>query len=110
MNVASKELCEELYKLSGGWNDMDAASEYSVNGAFLYRRYTLGYLLRKLPSAIRGYNLILQTDGFTGPYWCAYYDGTPVVYKTDYSDKNPEDAACKLSIELFKRGILKGEN
>lgn len=116
MNVASQELCKELYELSG-WSN-PAPGVYEIEKAWRptplasgtnYRlinigpnmpadipAYQLGYLLRKLP-------------------------GSPLV-KRMYIDKNdawkaeaaehlqvgdtPEDAVCALAIELFKQGVL----
>lgn len=121
-HVANIDLCRELYELSG-WEDTESWLSASdllpevIDGKKTgrYKRqqvpaYDLGFLLRKLPAVIDEAPLTLCTDG-TGVleeiYWCAYYFSAPVIYKTGYDDKTPEDAACKLAIELFKQGVLK---
>lgn len=100
---ANHKLAKELFELSGWEGDFHLQSD-------MPQHYSLGYLLRKLPAAIDNEPLILCTDG-TGVleevYWCAYYDGSPVKYKTTYDDDTPEDAACSLAIELWKTGVLK---
>lgn len=126
MNVASKELCEELYAVSGWypepaalwgyyWFDIDLRTgkpcEWKIARYFGPRdpehqiaAYDLGYLLRKLPTNI-GSNLILEADGKGKDKWCIYYDAAPVQIKS-YYNVTPEDAAAKLCIELFNQGIL----
>ena len=115
MNVASLELCQELYELSGwktdDWYDLDENGEpmphlateediYGGEPGQYLPAYDLGYLLRKLPptTAImhankRGYeayivSLELKLHG-----------------QRHFAD-SPEDAAAKLCIELFKQGVL----
>jgi hypothetical protein len=52
-----------------------------------------------------GYKLTIQAVSF--PQWCASYDClTEVDGHSQSFGNNPEDAACKLAIELFKQGIL----
>lgn len=138
MNVASLELCKELYELSG-WFDT-SYKHYEINGEYqlkpsigihdewggegrnvlsmLAPAYDLGYLLRKLPASI------IEKDGAyrggaprqlsictnyrvlnTEPLWVAGY-GKAYANKAD----TPEDAACKLTIELFKQDVLKGKS
>jgi hypothetical protein len=77
-NVASLELCKELYGLSG-WNDTP-------------NHVDLGYLVRKLPAytEIRNYEIC----------WQARFNS--MISEAD----TPEDAAAKLAIELFKSGVL----
>jgi hypothetical protein len=114
MNIASFELCKELYKLSG-WEDgtntelyvSDKQGKYlaTVNkesfpmdkmGKFI-PAYDLGYLLRKLPAGVvihkhaSGYQMF---DSYEHKTMSTAYD-------------TPEDTACKLAIELFKQGVLK---
>lgn len=130
MNVASLELCRELYGLSG-WAD---ASFYyyrddksGVAGIkqwhvqvdptkeFVNHAYDLGYLLRKLAEVESvgiqfnhpDHRTALMPDRWMGKY-VAYtvwmpQGGYPVA-------DTPEDAACKLAIELFKQGILTKES
>lgn len=122
MNVASLELCKELYDLSG-WADVNYAWNtgngrvmrlYVDDGEILHRddypAYDLGYLLRRLP--IKAPNLkgsvnywFTLTTIHTGE-WMAWYDGTA----GQAYGNSPEDAAAKLAIKLFKQGILVKEN
>lgn len=120
MNVASKDLCEELYGLSKwdgtplgyGYNELDEDfvflgemprdyTDPQGNDNYLVApAYDLGYLLRKLT------------------FWTLeskHFDQFKASHR-DINGKNyschadtPEDAACKLAIELFKQGILKKE-
>lgn len=116
MNVASLGLCKELYELSG-WYEVEAYYEdYPVlrdsklrsgyPGNILPKMlhdnitpaYDLGYLLRKLPDQL---TLVRVRDS------PAYYIGCD--YRQPYIETEadtPEDAACKLAIELLKQGIL----
>lgn len=111
MHVASLELCKELYELSGWENTEKVWFEFSDGimphtndlkpeqfERWICRAYDLGYLLRKLQD---GTVLFKQERGYAavgrGPF--------PETFATD----TPEDAACKLAIELFKQGILERE-
>lgn len=113
MNVASKELCERLYELSGwaGTDEQHHGEQYMDirSGEFderLVPAYDLGYLLRKLPHAapnMRG--TISYWLGLTAGHdseWFAWYDGT--TYQA-YGE-TPEDAATKLAMALFEQGVL----
>lgn len=122
MNVASKELCQELYELSG-WKtpeygyDGDRAINIDVyvlkkRGLFDgFPAYDLGYLLRKLPPNLsdkdelrRSLCLYRAND----QRWIAKYGGTR-MYKDAViggSEISPENATTKLAIELFKQKIL----
>jgi hypothetical protein len=101
MNVASKELCKELYELSG-WNDPEQILWSRAGG---HPEYTLGYLLRKLMPYEPFVGLTL-TDG-----WVAYTKNWNVNPSGVYIEREntPEDAAAKLAIELFKQGLLNNE-
>lgn len=55
MNVASKELCEELYKLSGWHNGTHWSIVGEPRAVTDFPKYDLGYLLRKLPDAIHNH-------------------------------------------------------
>lgn len=129
MNVASKELCQELHKLSD-WNDTEFI--YYANGGVIndnveYRQmvfdkpdhlpaYDCGYLLRKLPTSLEDnegvpiamYNggepitLIHLEDG--SGKWLAEYHG----WFWGQADK-PEDALALLAIRLFEQKILTRE-
>lgn len=92
MNVASKELCQELYELSGWKGELPV---HTV-GAKVFPAYQLGYLLSKLNGFLP---TVHQNEH---QRWVAYSTPRPGVYEDD----TPEDAAAKLAIELFKQGIL----
>jgi hypothetical protein len=123
MDRASLELCKELYELSG-WDGTEAKyvnaahndpQEYTqlvgdIDGGGYYRvipAYDLGYLLRKLPSRIEhDYPNDLEiTKEDDEKYWAAYSHVDDDIISE--SGDTPEDAACKLAIELFKQGVLK---
>lgn len=106
--VASLELCKELYELSG-WIDPSQNGYSHVPGA---PYYSLGYLLRKLAVVqmitLRyvhsGYRLSLDSPEWYDKWICFLPDtrqGDYIVADT------PEDAVCKLAIELWKQGIFK---
>jgi hypothetical protein len=123
MNVASQELCEKLYSLSGkvksNWKDTEYRRYYDdglfvtnekLNGLWL-PAYDLGYLLRKLQD--NDLTIILRWNRDMGGRiamkewdgkWCI---GTFDMPQGEYPvAATPEDAACKLAIQLFKKGIL----
>lgn len=137
MNVASLDLCKELYELSG-WDGaafrhcqfrnvsspedqrhMVYSTVESTDDAqdmeeriFIvdYRNwpaYDLGYLLRRLP----GYAVLKHVDAEHAldedTFWKAVYQShlRGQWVEAEGSD-TPEDAAAKLTIELFKRGVL----
>lgn len=113
MNVASLELCKELYELSG-WDDT-ARRHPSVHD----KRedwppaYTLGYLLRKLSQAEIGVSIryVDSPHGVDLREWLHKFIAyAPWMAQGDYPFADiPEDAAAKLAIELFKQGVLKKE-
>lgn len=133
MNMANLELCKELFGVSGWEADPDGfvwrlhkptgESALMFTGKMLadnfqfhnspeaprfreendfYPAYDLGYLLRKLPDCALykiDSNVLTKKDKYiihlhpqnnVGPF---------------YAD-TPEDVACKLAIEQFKKGIL----
>ncbi len=108
MNVARLDLSKELYELSewdNGW--------YSYWGRGVVARdsteqricpaYDLGYLLRKLPKMGS-----ISVTSIIGAGWEAVYHGNRGdLYERRYQADTPEDAVCKLAIELFKQDILK---
>lgn len=131
-SVASLNLCKELYELSG-WDDVgygwfkygkhlsgdkevwdigrEAISEFPA--------YDLGYLLRKIVETsypgktidIR-YNhpeqmLATAPREWIGKYTASFADMRQGDYP--YAD-TPEDALCKLALELIKQGILMPTN
>lgn len=122
MNVASLELCKELYDLSRWGLERNSGFEgkYWVGTeqegfnlrlmkgvpaySSTYPAYDLGYLLRKLPQGCCGLFQSKHT-------WVASYTdllGKHPLRKPIQSKQadTPEDAACKLAIELFKQGVL----
>lgn len=124
MEVASLELCKELFELSG-WVETyfkyrpvsvvkGIAGDYQLGRSQApdaIPAYDLGYLLRKLPVE-KFYKLMidnssswsLKTNEINRIYWFRAANGERL---TDNYD-TPEDAACKLAIELLKQGILSG--
>lgn len=129
MNVASLELCKELYELSG-WDDtgfywfkipqeddfkLDWDTPYvkSTIGSTAYPAYDLGFLLSKLPDEIEdddGWEFYLCLMKYTTTYSIGYsFDDmeSPIGLAFGFT---PENAACTLAIKLFEKGILtKGE-
>lgn len=126
MNVASLDLCKELYELSG-WQtennyhmnfDMPVVLMASVNPDGTYYEagvcpaYDLGYLLRKLPAYFEGYQLIVAVGvgvGTANTWQAGFYLPSKKTGRHIQIDVSPEDAACKLAIELFKQKILTRE-
>lgn len=141
MNVASLELCKELYELSGwanpdasvplekastywtswvwckesqasDWDIYIAGEEHSIHGfSHLLPAYDLGYVIRKLPPLIGKarfpvicYPINMWVAGYTSDI-----DSWHTLKQFDHTEaaNTPEDAACKLAIELLKQGILK---
>jgi len=119
VNVASKELCEELYKVSGWTWEGSGPCYYSRDGSIIQDMpdtnnppaYNLGYLLRKLPAEIKvnGISFMFMMSHYAD--WHVYYRDTSYKGIGVWRDKinkadTPEDAACLLAIQLFKEGIL----
>lgn len=104
MNVANKELCKELYDVSG-WGDgpdMQKLDWLDYYDSWSVPAYPLGYLLRKLPDGSylsKGKRLYTASTG-------NYKAGQNPFPYTLHAD-TPEDALCQLAIELFKQGVLK---
>lgn len=111
IDVTSWELTEELRKFSD-WQP-DAHNKFSAQVGF-----SLGYLLRKLPPEIDFNDDIykLTVDRQSRKMWRSSYaralenrKGRGLVqswkFKSCQAD-TPENAACKLCVELFKQGIL----
>lgn len=80
--------------------------------ACLCPAYDLGYLLRKL--AVKdGWthgrfdlsNCLMPHESANEYYWSATYNSFDNGFPVGEAE-TPEDAACKLAIELFKQGIL----
>lgn len=75
--------------------------------------YSLGYLLRLMPKAVQ---LTKRAESNRRPDdkdWLIRINMGSRLHTRDYYNKfyiqadTPEDAACKLAIELFKQNILK---
>lgn len=114
MNEASKELCEELYKLTG-WAD---SSMYVVDwpDGKRFPRYDLGFLIRKLPNFLEYWDggnecSYLKLTHWSRDWECGYWDDavTDNRLSSHYCD-TPENAACQLLVELVKRGVIKRED
>lgn len=125
MNVARKDLCAELFKVSG-WKDTNMYSytdirlrhvthyEYSKHGGWWYSgtdalpAYDLGFLLRKLPQWIdktkdpKSKLCKLHVDKESANY--VDDDG---FYWLRYRADTPENALAKLAIELIRQKVLK---
>lgn len=111
-NVASLELCKELYELSGWkaelfwvedvghWSVADNINNYS-DGQFVVA-YDLGYLIRKLPPISKVVKVPITNGSTYGGVYVYEANEPDLVSNAD----TPEDAACKLAIELFKQGTL----
>lgn len=134
MNTASLELCKELYVLSG-WGELGdvpppdkwySFGKTNDNAGITDRTsigrdthylnsvpaYDLGFLLRKLPAILNmpdgPHQLHLVKDWFVEYQTYDLKKRHSVgIYK--FMADTPEDAACKLAIELFKQGVLQPE-
>lgn len=95
MNVASLELCKELYELSGWKTGGDKPTWNGRKGVNSAPAYDLGYLLRKLP-----YHGVISGQGTFRQASCSGYIA---------SSDTPEDALAQLAIELHKQGVLTSE-
>lgn len=112
MHVASKELCQELYAVSG-WEETSFTYYEFSDGityapadlkpeefvSWLCRAYDLGYMLRKLRKNSIGY--AFGVNKYLGELQYTAYFGND----KSFAD-TPEDAAAKLCIELIKQGII----
>ena len=123
MKTANLGLCRTLFELSGWggtekrWYGSLQFPDNCVAGLIdnfgeqgVCPAYDLGYLLRKLPDYVKlfrnnngTYYCAAVTDGFRHP---DNRLGMPDTAHDWYTANTPEDAACKLAIELFKKGIL----
>lgn len=112
MNVASLELCKELHELSG-WEDEDSLEWHYGNNNELWHRdeemtgflcpaYDLGYLLRKLP-------FFTDIAIFPASRGESYAKAELEQHNLYITADTPENAATKLTIELFKQNILTKE-
>lgn len=125
MNVASLELCKELYELSGWESDPSYYREigkeewkfspFWFNTLSLKKKsppfekvpaYSLGYLLRKLPTNSATAKMSSSYMAMCDP---KFGDLLGKNFAMQHEAATPEDATCKLAIELLKQGILKRE-
>lgn len=116
MNVASLDNCKQLFELSGwkdtgngfGWIKGAGNELYLVSirndEEIKIPAYSLGYLLRKLPATSKIINV--STDK-AQIYGALFYDQHGEKSRFELAADTPEDAACKLAIELIKQGVLK---
>ena len=112
MNVASLELCKELYGLSG-WQDTELDHNLltkdvnpDANPDYIRQPlYDLSYLLRRLETIDDGFRYAIFTQNDWKLAWHANRtSATNVMQQTEAN--TPENAVCKLAIELFKQGVL----
>lgn len=124
MNVASRDLCKELYELSGWDNTFfvyvteDEVAYFVITAEeariekwrIVAPAYDAGFLLRKLPS---GAGVIKNSKDYTArrPNMLGSPENKdPFNGRTGWDGDTPENALCIMAIELFKAGILtKGE-
>jgi hypothetical protein len=134
MNFVNKELCQELYAVSGWIPDhvYDASEDDTIwsDGQYVcigdYRdkdyvidipnnpaqvaAYDLGYLLRKLPKRISvgehraALEFCTISDTDDSPWYMQYVGAGSPKYY-QWAD-TPEDAAAKLCIELIKQKVI----
>lgn len=126
MNVASLKLSEELYDLSG-WKDTPKIWFLLAGpGKWITRdsntggkapspsihvpAYDLSYLILRLP----GHYLQKFGNDSYKAHWhdLASTEEQRVLgmdHLSGYSDTSPENASCRLAIELFKAGVLTKE-
>lgn len=106
MNVASLDLCRELYELSGWdgtqemhWEESGSIETFDYDRVAICPAYDLGYLMRKLPAAeLR--TPFVEDDGDYFALQGRY--GTSAACHAD----TPEDAVAMLAIDLLKNKIL----
>lgn len=111
-NVASLELCKELYELSGWANTKEQyLTDFYRNrdGDIIAPKYDLGYLLRKLRGLRPRIHEVIDKVKYHNKVDYIEYDCYAYTHNDVFSAHadTPENAACKLAIELFKQGILK---
>lgn len=119
MNVASLELCKELYGYSADlwpdafvqhewvWGMQTAESDPHIypTDSELWTKwpaYDLGYLLRKLPQVSLEHP-VLHDEA----YWRCWSNIVGIGEDVPVGQADtPEDAACLLAIALIKQGVL----
>lgn len=108
MNLADRELCEKLFSISG-WDDrVELQQDILVDSDVHIRhlpRYTLSYLIRKLPSGTFLYkNAPKGERAGTGGY-TVFVRKHHVDTHTLKAD-TPENAAALLAIKLIEEAII----
>lgn len=134
MNVASLELCKELYELSGWETKKDDTNLYHIQqegehsvspvvfdnccwreyegNEIVCPAYDLGYLLRKLPMLIPAVPddgdpyLFQMTEGAKSGTWQIDYRDVDDGQFTAAVADTPEDAACALLIKLIEEKVI----
>lgn len=112
MNVASLELCKELYELSGWYDTSFVWSRNSLaNRPLTFKpdavfddppAYDLGFLIRKMPRRVK---LRTYSNGYA-----VQWQKNGAVYRNQermFEAESPEDCLCMLAIFLLKEGIIK---
>lgn len=128
MSTASLKLCKILEKLSAWYGtdyfwekktgrltqDIMTLRASGLPEVGYVPAYDLGYLLRKLPQSIYNNDYFLQFEQDFDDNWSVHYmyifnprENSRVVVKHRMTADTPEDAACKLLIELIKQKVLK---
>lgn len=118
---ANESLCKELYQLSEWYEQddymfLDHPHYYDKRRDFIAPKYSLGYLMRKLPPVIQDpydkkfkhIQMWINGDGTAHIGYVEPYAHDDKVAYAQSSDEI-EDVAAKLAIELFKQGILTKE-
>lgn len=118
MRVASHADCEALYRLSG-WNGQywwysyqehaDGSGNYFIVGEHeapfttsTIPAYDAAFLLGYLPA------VTLRKRG-NGDYFATWYGSKDYAALEGHSRTNPANALCRLAVNLFQAGILKGD-
>jgi len=122
MNIASLENCKRLYELTDWkadrwWhkgsdvNGGDYVSHYDgdkhTKALVICPAYNLGFLVRMLKWA----SLALENEDLDGNlYWVAVWHLKDENGEYPSAEANtPEDAYCKLAIQLIEQHIIEGE-
>lgn len=107
MNVANLSLCKELYELSGWDETYHLHPDENSNAYKASPAYDLGYLLRKLPWNLEApYGKYCSAHMYLNKQKSHYRVGYLFYSQYNQTANMPEDALCKLAIELFKQEIL----
>jgi hypothetical protein len=109
MSYAEALLSKELFELSDWEGEGEHFGHYTKDEWIeTTPKYSLGYLLRKLPHKHNGGVLVIaacNTDEWCAQYFSWWHEDMKAKSEVLVAD-TPEDAACRLAIELFKQNIL----